>query len=94
MTMPATREGGLMADFDPFEFFPVEIQPYLAAQSLELIELFSSNQLLGRKMDRFCFGLGRSGFHELLDQMLIEIQGGTHMQHVMHSPCICQFKVW
>lgn len=91
MTMSAAFEGGLMTDFDLLELLPIEIEMDFPAQVFQLIEFFSPNQFVSGKMDGFSLGLGRSRFHQLLDQVLVEIQRGTHATNGMHSLCICQF---
>src|SRR5689334_21924723 len=92
MIMPSALQRGLEANLNPFECFPIEIEPDLAAEPFELVELFSPDELLGGKMDGFRLGLGGGGFHQLLDQVLVQVQRGTHMPHGMHSPCICQIR--
>jgi hypothetical protein len=71
-----------MADLGLFQLFPIQVEMDLAAQRLELIELFSADQFRCRLMDRISLGLGGCDVHEFTNEFLVEIQGRTHT----HSP--------
>ena len=67
-----------MADLGLFQFSPIQVEVDLTAQGLEVIELFSPDQVRCRLMDRISLGLGGCHVHKLANEFVIEIQGCTH----------------
>jgi hypothetical protein len=78
MTMSTASQGSLVAELGLFQLSPIQVEMDLAAQGLELIQLFSPDQFRCRLM--YCIGLGLGGcdVHEFPDKFLVEIQGCTH----------------
>ena len=74
-----------MADLGLFQLFPIQVETDLAAQGLELIQLFSPDQFRCRLMDRIGLSLGGCDVHEFPNEFLVEIQCHTHRRIFLDS---------
>lgn len=62
-----------MVDLGLFQRSPIQVEMDLAAQGLELIQFFSSNQFRCRLMDGISLGFGGGHVHEFSNKLLVEI---------------------
>ena len=76
-----------MADLGFFQLLPIQIEMDGAAQGFELIQLFPTDQFRRSLMNRLGFRFGGGHVHEFPDELLVQIQGRTHM-HVLFNMAV------
>ena len=78
MTMPPADKLFLLPYLDILLLLPIQADPDLPAQCLQLVELSTADHIRNGLVNGVGLGSGPRGLHQLLDEVIVQVQRGAH----------------